>query len=110
MKMIKVVLSCLLLILYISSCTEREERVEFYGNGKIKSRSWLNKNGKVDGKLIEYHENGKIKSEGEWSDGRKSGTFKSYHENGQLSKIHELRNDTVVGEAKYYYESGKLIE
>ncbi len=66
--------------------TKKVKVTEYYGNGKIKSKSQKDYClCQTYGQKIEYYENGKKKTEENFNEnGRKDGVFKTYNENGKL--------------------------
>ena len=56
-----------------------------YENGQIKSEGNY-KDGKPDGKVIDWYENGQIEAEGNYKDGKPDGKATYWHENGQIER------------------------
>ena len=54
-----------------------------YENGQIKSEGNY-KDGKPDGKVIDWYENGQIEAEGNYKDGKLDGKATYWHENGKI--------------------------
>ena len=54
-----------------------------YENGQIKSEGNY-KDGKPDGKVIDWYENGQIEAEGNYKDGKLDGKVTYWHENGKI--------------------------
>lgn len=79
-------LGYLFLFFFCVSCkNEKNERMEYFPNGAIKTR-------------IQYVNN------------FREGTSVEYYENGQIKVIHNWENDTLQGETHVYNEQGSLIE
>ena len=56
-----------------------------YENGQIKSEGNY-KDGKPDGKVIDWYENGQIEAEENYKDGKLDGKATYWHENGQIER------------------------
>ena len=84
---------------------------EFYGNGKLKSRTnyqpFLN-GGKKHGLYEYYHENGKLRETANYKDGKFEGDFSEYFESGQLMRKGYFKNGEADGVFEEYYENGRL--
>jgi antitoxin component YwqK of YwqJK toxin-antitoxin module len=65
------------------------------------------KDGKLDGKMVDYHENGEIKVISYWKNDQRNGTYQEWNENGQLENESNCLNDALNGPSKEY-KDGKL--
>lgn len=61
-----------------------EEYIEYYDSGKVSLKTFIDKEGKLNGKTTVYYENGNIKAEGEYDNGEKNGMWRYYYENRKL--------------------------
>lgn len=59
---------------------------------------------------IEYYPNGKLRSKGYYRGGMKDGEYSLYYKNGKLEALITYRNDTLEGPSKIFYPNGKLKE
>lgn len=64
----------------------------------------------MDGKQIEYFPSGQIKSEQNFSKGKKNGTSRQWYSNSNLRSQAEFKNDSPVGTAKEFYPSDESEE
>lgn len=82
----------------------------YYENGKLKSESEKNDNGKLEGIYREYFENGQLKLECSYKNGELDGISKEYYKNNKLSCEYHFKDGKLDGLCKEYYESGKIKE
>ena len=57
---------------------------EYYSNGQIKARLWVNNTGLYDGQAKYYYEDGIIKSIGSFNHGMYLGEWKNFNQKGKL--------------------------
>jgi hypothetical protein len=121
----------LLIISTVVSCSNKRVEKEYYSNGQVKSKIYLEngkldgeakfyykngqlkftkkfENGKLNGELKGYYKNGKVKEVGQFNHGQQNGMIKWYYKNGQLKRVNEYKNGKMDGIIKEYYKSGKL--
>ena len=68
-----------------------------YENGQIKSEGNY-KDGKPDGKVIDWYENGQIEAEENYKDGKLDGKATYWHENGQVEKEATYKDGKCISE------------
>ena len=78
-----------------------------YENGQIKSEGNY-KDGKPDGKVIDWYENGQIEAEGNYKDGKPDGKVTGWFENGQIQTVLNLKDGKLNGKVIDWYENGKI--
>ena len=66
------------------------------------------KNGKKNGKFIEYLSEGTKVIEGNYKDGQKEGLWEYYFENGKLDMAGHFKNDSQNDHWQYWYPNGQL--
>lgn len=81
--------------------------IEYYKGGGIKSMELYNK-GELNGVAREFYENGNYKKEVYYKEGKKDGQYKEFYENGKPKVIKTYDNDLEDGRVKMFYENGKL--
>lgn len=82
------------------------ERKNYHESGPLKSQYSYNKEGKIHGNWVSFHENSKPDEEGQYSKGVRSGPWKEYHKNGKLKGEGKYKDDKKVGTWKMYFYSG----
>mgnify|MGYP000073596716 CR=1 FL=1 len=65
------------------------------------------KDGKEDGKSIEWYLNGQIKSERNYKEGKKDGNWTEWYKNGQLKIEKNYKNDKFDGKFTWWHENGQ---
>lgn len=131
--MIKVFISILIVILFISCNQKDEEKLSnplvlkdglLYSDtlsttpftGRNKSRMFDMKieydvvKGKKEGDFITYYPNDKIQMIGKMKENRNVGEWKYYFPDGSLETSGFYNNDVPTGKWTWYNEAGKLIE
>ena len=78
-----------------------------YENGQIKSEGNY-KDGKPDGKVIDWYENGQIEAEGNYKDGKPDGKVTGWFENGQIQTVLNLKDGKLDGKVIDWYENGQI--
>lgn len=86
-----------------------KEFVEYYENGRIKSKGFL-QGSKKQGKWEFFSENNEILKEENYKDGKLHGLFKRWFENGQLAIECEYSKGKCNGKWIEYYENGNKKE
>ncbi|MBI1287634.1 MAG: hypothetical protein GC178_08660 [Flavobacteriales bacterium] len=100
-------------LLIVSSCSEVKVDIgdqlpdTNYPNGNKKAEYEV-KEGKLQGKYIEYHENGNVKFEGQYEDNVQTGLWKKFYENGILFEENMMSNGAYNGLQKVYHTNGQL--
>ena len=75
-----------------------------YENGQIKSEGNY-KDGKPDGKVIDWYENGQIEAEGNYKDGKLDGKATYWHENGKIKgKVTFKDGKCISGDCSSIFE------
>ena len=83
-----------------------------YKNGKITSIQYVNRidrNGKKQGKWVQFWSNGILKSEGHFLNGQKHGFFKFYARDGNLVKVEKYQNGYKLEKAPEVVELDERI-
>lgn len=84
------------------------DEIHYFENGKEKSKVAF-KEGKAQGKHLEFHENGELKETGQYDDeGNKTGTWMTYYDNGQQEVEKRYDQDVLVRRSDSYHKNGKL--
>jgi len=65
------------------------------------------KDGKEDGKSVEWYLNGQIKSERNYKEGKKNGKWTEWYKNGQLKIEKNYKNDKFDGKFTWWHENGQ---
>jgi len=76
--------------------TKKDKRIfagEYFSNGQLKAKFFLDSSGKYHGTGKYYYEDGCIKSQGAFYHGLYSGTWKSYNRSGNLITVEEYDAD-----------------
>ena len=66
------------------------------------------KNGKKEGKWVQYSKNGQLNFKGNYKNGKVEGAWVYYWDNGQLSAKGNYKNGKREGEWVNYYDNGQL--
>lgn len=94
----------------ISKDTVYNGDIKFYDTTSNKIVIYANyKNGKLDGKRIDYYLNGNLQHIGYWHDGKRTGIDSFYDSNGKLSCQQEYYYGLEVG-STINYKNGKANE
>ena len=80
-----------------------------YENGQIKSKGEI-KDGRPEGKFIEWYENGQIWREATIKNDELDGKQTGWYENGQIEFEQHYKDGKEVGETKYAYNEKGQIE
>lgn len=109
--MFKQKIKILLLIFFISSCTEnvsKKQKIEYYPSGKIKSKGWYVRDTVHVDTLITFFANGKIATNEVYDSVGNAVQAKSYYDNGIMSVEVNYKNGLANGFGYVYYESGNI--
>lgn len=87
--------------------SEYYNKIINYSNGKIKSKQTV-KNGKLNGKFIQYYENDNIHHECIYKDNKLNGYYKEYYDNNKIHASENYINGVPNGKFTYYYKNGNL--
>jgi len=82
------------------------ERKNYHESGPLKSQYSYNKEGKIHGSWVSFHENSKPDENGQYDNDIKTGTWKEFHKNGKLKGEGKYKNDKKVGIWKMHYYNG----
>lgn len=74
-----------------------DERVEYHPNGRVKSRCKLDREGRLHGKYVEYHDNGETAVEATYKKGELSGKYTSFHADGAPWITTTYKNGVISG-------------
>ena len=116
-----------IIIIFLYSC--KNEKVEYYSDGNIKKKYFI-QNNKLDGEYEEYYKNGKVKLKHIYLNGELKDSSIHYDENGKISQLDYHRkkgfdyikvynkdkishqgtfyNNQKYGRWKYFDSNGKL--
>lgn len=87
-----------------------EKWVDYYDNGILKTKEFY-KNGKLNGKQENWHDNGNIKSIVNFLENYKHGEFQSRFKNGQIHwEGSYIEGELLPGEYIVYHEDGDIHE
>lgn len=67
------------------------------------------KNGKQDGRSVEYYTNKQVKEERWYKDNRKEGIHRGWFENGKPKFVAGYKNDAYDGNVKEWIETGQMF-
>ncbi|MBQ8222893.1 MAG: hypothetical protein IJZ87_06060 [Bacteroidales bacterium] len=67
------------------------------------------KQGRRQGKWIDFHQNGKVRYEGEFKNNEPIGTFLYYSEDGKLIAKNQYVKNSKISEAELYSPNGNII-
>jgi antitoxin component YwqK of YwqJK toxin-antitoxin module len=81
----------------------------YYENDKLQSETFY-KEGKRDGKWVEYFKDGTVADIVNYKNGYLNGLYESYYENGQLNYRMTFINNKLDGVYEDYYPDGKKEE
>ncbi|MFD3002866.1 toxin-antitoxin system YwqK family antitoxin [Pontibacter toksunensis] len=82
-------------------------QINYFPNGKVSGISYY-KNGKLNGEAIGYYENGKIETSINYVDGLMDGLTRYYYENGTIEQEAAFTKDHFQGWVKFYNKNGQL--
>ncbi|MCC7333047.1 MAG: hypothetical protein IT232_10625 [Flavobacteriales bacterium] len=92
----------------MSSCSHKEEKIEYFDNGKIMKIA--NYNGEnLDGRYVEYYMNGNIISEGNFKMNKYEGEWKNYYPNGNILSIIIYNEGNLVEINAWDIDSNQVI-
>jgi len=97
----------LIVSILMSSMLFAELQKKSYSSGELKSETNYTA-GKKDGLATGYHKNGKTKYTVSYKKGKKNGLAKSYYKSGTLRAEENYKDGSLNGLSKQYYKSGKL--
>ena len=79
-----------------------------YANGQFKSQGKV-KDGKKNGKQINWYESGQTMYEHHYKDGTEDGKWTSWYENGQIKYEKSYKDGTLVSKTIYaYHDNGQI--
>ncbi|TFG44337.1 MAG: hypothetical protein E4H43_00495 [Bacteroidia bacterium] len=78
-------------------------------NGLLLSEGIVDEAGKFNGKWKDLYPDGMTKSEGQYTDSRRTGVWKFYNSSGKLEQTGSFNNGRPDGLWKWYYENGVLL-
>lgn len=99
-------------LLTISSCTNKKEShtpivmIDYYEDGKIKSRVEMNKDSILDGRMDTYYPNGNKEMTAFFVNEKVDGEMIRYYETGKVASIENYSKHIKNGLSVNYYESG----
>ena len=77
--------------------------------GLLLSEGIVDEAGNFNGRWKDLYPNGKIRSEGQYTDNRRSGSWKFYNVLGNLEQTGSYNNGRPDGLWKWYYDNGSLL-
>jgi uncharacterized pyridoxamine 5'-phosphate oxidase family protein len=89
------------------SCESNSEK-EYFDDGILRSEYNFS-NGKKHGVGKEYYPDGQLKSETNWNNGIEIGVNKFYFENGNLKLIKEIKSNSKVQITKFHKDGSKQL-
>jgi antitoxin component YwqK of YwqJK toxin-antitoxin module len=97
----------LFLTIFFSFYANAEEKIEYYTNGNIKTRTNYEK-GVIDGLQIGYYESGNLKFAASFKNNKLNGLTIGYYENGAVKARDVYVGGILSGEVIAYFENGKI--
>jgi uncharacterized protein with FMN-binding domain len=88
----------------IKTASQKKKKMQSDGQ---KEREANYKDGKVDGLLVQWHENGQKRSEANYKDGKRDGRQVSWHENGQKRSEGNYKDGKLDGLWLIWHENGQ---
>lgn len=80
-----------------------------YNNIYFKSRNIFRKltlkNGKIEGKFVEFYETGELKEIGRYENGMREGTWKVYYKTGKIKEKGDYSRGEKIGVWKTFYKN-----
>ena len=99
-------IALLFFIITFYSCNNSQK--EFYENGNLKAKHYLDRAHKKDSSVF-YYKDGTVESIMKFLNDKKQ--VENYYNNGSIESIGSFQNDTIpVGNWKYFYDNGELQE
>lgn len=97
------------LLISLFSCNGPEVRLEYFENGKVKSKCEISKNQERN-ECEYFYDNGILQAKIIYVNGKKEGVGKFYYYNGQPSQIVTYRQGVKNGAYQLFYENGNIAE
>lgn len=97
----------LMITILMSTLLFAEIHKKNYSSGELKSEINYS-GGKKDGLAKGYYKNGKTKYEAIYKKGKREGISKAYYDTGVLKSEETYKNGSLNGPTKKYYKNGKL--
>jgi hypothetical protein len=92
----------------VISCNGEKHEKIYYESGKIKSEYYKNKQGKLNGVMINYYENGDTMTIKTWENGVQVGKELEYYKNNKIKAEFIFEKGKPNGEFIIYYISGNI--
>ena len=86
---------------------EIQEKKEWHPNGN-EWKKYKYKDGKLNGKCIEYYKNGEKSSIQYWLSGKKDSDWIYYYDNGKVKETFMYDMDIIHGKREKYFYSGQI--
>lgn len=103
----KIVLGCLVVMMFLSACTRTKK--EFWPNGNIKSEITLKRN-YYEGPAKFYYETGQVQISCTYKKDKLHGRYLIFHPDGQKKEEQNFWNGVQVGSNKIWDSHGILIK
>ncbi|MFT3739685.1 MAG: hypothetical protein QM786_13075 [Breznakibacter sp.] len=99
----------LFLFLLLTSCGNKDEIVEYYQNGAIKSVYML-KNGFREGDSKDYDSLGNLQLKSEWANNQLHGVQTEYFQNGRVKALYNWMDGVKHGSYVLFAKTGSIIQ
>jgi|TARA_B100001964_G_scaffold226570_1_gene275606 antitoxin component YwqK of YwqJK toxin-antitoxin module len=107
MKKLCPLLSILFLIYWSCEFKWKEKVVVYHDNGQVKSEGMKLNNGDKVGKWVYFYENGDVLKEEEYKNGKLNGLFRQFFPNGNISVGGSYKDGLKTGPWLYNKENGE---
>lgn len=101
-----ILLPFLLILFFVQGC-KKDHETKFYEDGKLRMVSRVDDKGVYNGEFVEYYPNGKVKSKGIRSQGEVV-WIERFYLNGNIEEEAGYVDKMLNGQVILYYENGKI--
>jgi len=101
----------ILFLLFVGCEKKKEVVTNYFSNGQQKlEATW--KNGKLEGKTIQWFSNGQKQFEGNYRNGKRDGLWTSWKENGKKRQNQYFKNEDGIQEIQWtwWHENGQMAQ
>lgn len=100
----------LLLSIFFIACNSNnlKEKKEYYSNGAIKAKYFMDKKKNIHGKYYEYHKNGKLKAIRNYDKNKIHGLCLEFYLDGKIKSKATIVNSKEIDTTSYFYKTGFL--
>ncbi|NVJ89903.1 MAG: hypothetical protein HWD82_10770 [Flavobacteriaceae bacterium] len=90
---------------YYRTQTKLEGNISYFYKNRIVYRKVFYKDGKLNGKFLEYYSTGELREIGSYNNGLRDGNWKEYYKNGKIKKKGKYSKGERVGVWKTFYKN-----